>query len=364
MLTILAAVLTGILVLLFTALAWRSPGRPRPFLGPDGKPLAGSIAEKIHVTINGVEQGMFITGRDRTRPVLLFVHGGPSMPEYWLSQRYPTVLEDLFVVCWWEQRGAGLSNRSTTPPETVTMEQLVRDTIEVTQYLRQRFGQDRIYLIAHSWGTVLGIQAADRAPELYHAYIAMAQVTSQNASERLAHAHMLAFFRQTGDQTMVKALERYPVPDRGPLSPAYLALRDAAMHRSGVGTTHAMRSVVTGVFIPSLLSPVYTLSEKLALWRGKWSPYSQMMWNQMLDMDLRASVSTLRIPVYFLHGAFDYTVAYPMAKDYFATLEAPTKGFYTFPDSAHSPLFEEPERTRCILRDDVLAHAHALADQL
>jgi pimeloyl-ACP methyl ester carboxylesterase len=89
-----------------------------------------------------------------------------------------------------------------------------------------------------------------------------------------------------------------------------------------------------------------------------------MIWNQMLDMDVRAAVPTLRIPVYFLHGAFDYTLAYPMAKEYFATLAAPVKGLYTFPDSAHSPLFEEPERARRVLRDDVLAHAHALAGQL
>lgn len=358
----IAALVVGGLALLVVVLWAMSPGKPRPFLDDAGRPIAGSISEKIHVPINGVDQGMFIAGRDRTRPVLLFVHGGPAMPEYWLSQRYASVLEDLFVVCWWEQRGAGISNTAAVRPESLTMEQLVSDTLEVTDYLRERFGQDRIYLMGHSWGTILALQAAARAPERYRAYIAVSQVAHQLESEKLAYKYMLEKYGAAGDAKMVRALEAIPLPELDAMPAAYRAVRDDAMHGIGVGTTHEMRSVVSGVFVPSLVSPVYTLGEKLALWRGKWSAPSTAMWNRMLPLDLTTVVPRLALPVYFLHGAFDYTVAYPLTKEYFAKLEAPGKGFYTFEHSAHTPIFEELERTRQILRDDVLAGTFALAD--
>src|SRR6185369_1068873 len=144
---------------------WGYPGKPTPFLDEHSDVLPGSIAEKTFVTINGVQQGMFIKGKDVRNPVLLYVHGG--MPDYFLTQKYPTGLEDYFTVVWWEQRGAGLSYRPDMPREMLTPEQLVSDTVAVTNYLRNRFGQDRIYLMAHSGGTFVGIQAAARATDLY-----------------------------------------------------------------------------------------------------------------------------------------------------------------------------------------------------
>jgi hypothetical protein len=62
------------------------------------------------------------------------------------------------------------------------------------------------------------------------------------------------------------------------------------------------------------------------------------------------------------HGIYDYTCSYAEAKSYFEKLKAPLKGFYTFEQSAHSPVFEEPEKTR-FLREDVLAGANSLADR-
>lgn len=102
---IVAAVLLAGIVILLGALLIMSPGKPRPIVDQSGNPVPGSLSEKIRVDINGVEQGMFIRSRDPANPVLLFVHGGPGVPEYWLTAKYPSRLEDYFTVCWWEQRG-------------------------------------------------------------------------------------------------------------------------------------------------------------------------------------------------------------------------------------------------------------------
>jgi pimeloyl-ACP methyl ester carboxylesterase len=138
-------------------------------------------------------------------------------------------------------------------------------------------------------------------------------------------------------------------------------MRDKAMHRLRVGTTHDMKSVLSGVIWPSLRSPQYTLCEKTRMWRGKLTCGVSALWDEMLATDLAETVTELALPAYFFHGIYDYTVSYQLAKDYFQRLKAPLKGFYTFDRSAHSPVLEEPEKARRIMREDVLAGTNSLA---
>lgn len=348
------SILGALILLLVGVLLAISPGKARP--------LASGLSEKIWVEINGVQQGMFIQSKDTSHPVLLFVHGGPGVPEFFLTRRYPTGLEEDFTVVWWDQRGAGLSYSPDIPPETMTVEQMVDDTLTVTHYLRERFGKDKIYLMAHSGGSFFGIQAVERAPELYYAYIGMGQMTYQLKSEMLAYPYMLEQYRALGNRKMVKKLEAGVPSLSGPLPASYDAIRDDAMHGLGIGTTRDMKSIVTGVFVESWLSRDYTLGEKVNYWRGKVFS-ARALRNTIFATDLTQQVTSLEVPVYFLHGRYDYTCSYPLAKDYLANLKAPVKGFYTFEQSAHSPIFEEPDRVRQILREDVLAGEANLADE-
>jgi pimeloyl-ACP methyl ester carboxylesterase len=98
------------------------------------------------------------------------------------------------------------------------------------------------------------------------------------------------------------------------------------------------------------------------MWRGKSRSGVSILWDTMLATDLSKHVPEIDIPVYFFHGIHDYTVSYMLAKDYFEKLKAPLKGFYTFEQSAHSPLFEEPQKMRQIFQVDILAGMNNLAD--
>ena len=340
---------------------WSWPGQPAPFLDEGGLPLPHSISEKVRLDINGFEQGMFLRARDNTKPVLLYLHGG--MPEYFLARRYPTGLEAEFVVCWWEQRGAGLSYRPGMSPESVSVGQLVADTLALTNDLRRRFGKDRIYLMGHSGGSFLGMHAVARAPELYHAYIGIAQMANQLKSEKRAYDYMLGRCRSERRAALARKLEAAPVTLEGGLPRAYLRVRDEAMHTLGVGTMREMRSVVTGLVLPSLRNRDYTLAEKINLWRGKAAMGVSSMLKEMLATDLGEHVTDVAVPVYFLHGVHDYTCAYAEASIYFDSLTAPLKGFYTFSKSAHSPMFEEPGKVMAILREDVPEGTNRLADR-
>ena len=327
-----------------------------------GRSVRAGRAVKVRLPVNGVDQGMFLEVGPEGGPGLLFLHGGPGMPDYWLNRRYPTRMGEAFTVAWWEQRGAGLSYRPGIPAATMTVEQHIADALEVARYLCRRFGVEKVHLMAHSWGSFIGLQAAARAPELFHSYIGMAQVTHQIASEQEAYDFMLEQYRARGVRRMARRLERAPVTGQIPLPRRYETVRDAAMHRLGVGTMRDMRSVITGVFLASWASPDYTLREKLNLWRGRRFCRSHGLWEEVLATDLPRQVSRLSMPAYFLHGRHDQTVSYRLAKSYAGALMAPAVGFYTFEHSAHSPAFEEPDRTLRLLTEDVLAGVFSLSD--
>jgi pimeloyl-ACP methyl ester carboxylesterase len=361
MLIAVSMILAFIFIFVGILLAWSYPRKPKPFRDQQGGPLPGSISEKIYLNINGVEQGMFIKSKDVTNPVLLYLHGG--MPDYFLTEKYPTGLEDYFTVVWWEQRGAGMSYNPDISPESMTVEQFISDTLELTNYLRQRFGKEKIYLMGHSGGTFFGIQAAARAPELYYAYIGVAQMSNQLKSEKLAYDYMLKQYQENGNTKMVQKLEAAPVSMTGGTPRGYLLVRDPAMHGLGIGTMHDMKSVIGGLFFLSLQSRDYTSGEKINTWRGKFQSGVSALWDEVLTTDLSQQVTELKIPIYFFHGIYDYTVNYTESKSYFEQIHAPVKGFYTFEQSAHSPIFEEPEKVQKILQEDVLTGVNHLADR-
>jgi len=178
----------------------------------------------------------------------------------------------------------------------------------------------------------------------------------------LAYEYMLEKYRDNSNLKMVCKLEAAPVTMTEGITDAYRVLRDPAMHSLGIGTTHNMRSVISGIFLPSLLCPEYTLLEKVNMWRGKSRSGISILWSDILTTDLSEQVPELKLPVYFFEGIYDYTCSYAEAKSYFEKLKAPIKGFYTFEQSAHSPLFEEPERMQQILQADILFGMNKLAD--
>jgi pimeloyl-ACP methyl ester carboxylesterase len=356
----LALVLVAALAILafFAAVALNSSGKVEGFRDGNGKAIPGSIAERLVVEVNGCPQAIFIKGRNAGNPVLLYAHGGT--PDYFLTKKYPTLLDELFTVVWWEQRGAGILYDEDIGG--VTARVLMDDAIGVAEYLRKRFGKDKIFLMAHSGGTFFGIQAAAERPDLFSAYIAVAQIKNQLQSEKLAYDYIVEAYGKAGKAGAIRDIVGTPIEAGKVLPLAYLKKRDILMHGLGIGTMHGMRSVVTGLFLPSLMFGEYTLKDKLNLWRNKARSGVSVIWNEMVAIDLAKTTTRLEIPVYFLSGVFDYTCAYELSKEYFEKIRAPVKGFYSFADSAHSPIFEEPEKVKRIIESDVLKLSNGSAD--
>ena len=317
--------------------------------------------EKIFIEVNGAKQGMFLQSENIENPVLLFLHGGAGSPEIAFTQKYPTGLEKLFTVCWWEQRGAGISYNHKITPQEMTVEQMISDTIIVTHYLLNRFSKDKIYIMGHSWGSLLGLLTVKQQPELFYAFIGVGQVAQQDRSERLAYTYMLEEFCKRNDKKMIRRLKKFPIDKGGSISMKYLNIRSTGLNKLGAGVMHSMTSILDCV--PIVLGyKGYNLREKIKFPLG--NNFSlKYLWDSVLQTDLIKQVPDLRVPVYIFQGRYDYQVSYVVARDYAKVLNAPIKGFYTFDNSAHSPCFEEPDKMCNILRVDVLQNQVSLSDE-
>ena len=319
-----------------------------------------NIFEKTFIQIKGQKIGMFINGNHIDNPVLLFVHGGPGFPEYGLTQKYPTHLEEYFIVCWYDQRGGGLSYDKNIDTRQITVDNIISDTVEVANYLRNRFGKEKIYIMAHSWGTLIGLKTVYQHPGLFYAYIGVEQMSNQVESEKIAYEYMLEQYKKMNNKRMVKKLEKYrSLFNIMPLNYVellnYAKHRDKPMHELGIGSMHEMRSVISGLFLPIMKNKNYTFSERINIWKAKnLCIFKTNLWETMHNTDLTKEINSVEIPIFFFHGIYDYTVNYKLAKEYYEQFVAPIKGFYTFFNSAHSPIFEEPGKVIKILLEDVL----------
>lgn len=349
-----------LIIVMILILLILSPGKTKQFLDEKRNILANSISEKVFLHINGSEQGMFIKGKNLDNPIILYLHGG--MPVYFLTEKYPTSLEDNFTMVWWEQRNCGISYSSGSSRNRAAIEQLVDDTIVLTKYLLKQFNKNKIYLMGHSGGTFLGVYVIDKMPELYEAYIGMAQMSDQLQSEKIACEYILNHYKKVKNQKMVDYFMSINLNEQSQLPEEYLKIRDAAMHELGIGTMRNMRNIVTDLFLQSLYFSEYTLSDKYNLWAGKSKFGISQNWDKIINTNLIETKNDFKIPVYFLQGLYDYTCSYALAKKYFNKINAPTKGFYTFEQSAHTPLFEEPEKMNRILINDVKNLRTDLAD--
>lgn len=350
-------VLGCLLMAAFIRMLIISPGKPEAFRDVNGNILPGSISEKVFVTIGGVRQGMFIRTRNADNPVLLFLHGGPGFPNYFLFEKYNPGLEDFFTVCYWEQRGGGLSWSPEVTTESMTLSQLTDDAIEVANYLRSRFNKEKIYIMAWSGGTTIALPAVSKAPEIFHAYIAMGQIARQSESERIAFDFMLKRYTELNDRKSVNQLKKYGnLETEADLTAFYNSgVRDNMMHKLGIGTMHNMRSVFRDIFLQVWKCRAYTMREKYIIWKSKMAFLPETgLKTETLTTDFISSYPVVDVPIFFVSGIYDLTVNTGISKKYFDIIDAPLKRFCTFEHSAHGPLFEEPERFREVLTEWLL----------
>jgi pimeloyl-ACP methyl ester carboxylesterase len=347
--------IVGILSIGLIVVAINSPGRLEPLKDSAGNVIVGSLAEKNFTEIGGIRQGYFVRAENPENPVILFLHGGPGSPSlpFQIPRELPVErLERYFTMVYWEQRGAGMSFSTSIDSATMTLAQFVEDTRQMTEHLRRRFNQEKIFLMGHSWGTFLGVKAIEQHPELFHAYIAIAQVTNQRKSEKLLYDFLLQHAKEIGNQRAIRNLQRFDrnAPDF-PTFDYIMTTRSQLMNEFGVGIIRenfSMSDIVSDL----LFFRGYTLREKINYGRGSLLAFDHL-WHYVVDTNLFETYTEFEIPVFITHGVWDYQVSYTLAREWFDVIDAPKKAFFSFENSAHSPNMEEPEKFVRIVREIV-----------
>ena len=327
------------------------PASTDTILTDTGTPLAGSVAELIRVPIGGHDQSMMIRGTSTDNPVLLFLAGGPGGTELGAMRRHGQALEKDFVVVTWDQRGSGKSYDSLDPTSTLTLQQAVHDTVEVSNYLRNRFGQDKIYLLGQSYGTILGVLAAQQHPELYRAYIGVGQMVDPLETDGVFYTDALAWARRSGDTALVNRLTSSgPPPYTDMLDYEPSLTNDAQVYPYD----HTNNSEGAGGFGENLSVKEYTLMEQAHAFAGVFDVFT-VMYPQLQGLDFRKDATRLDVPVYLMEGRFEAPGRLGPAQQWFDLLDAPTKQWITFDTSGHRPLFEQPDLFHQTMTDTVLA---------
>jgi pimeloyl-ACP methyl ester carboxylesterase len=339
---------TGLLtaVLLAMTVAVAVPARTPAQAGERG------IAELTSIEAGGHRLGALVRGADRSAPVLLFVPGAPGGSELGAARRHLAELERRFVVVTLDRRGGGSSYPALDPTSTMTLDGAVADVIAVTEALRRRFRQDKIFLLGHSGGSILGVLAVQRRPELYRAYIGTGQAVDLAESDRIFYTDILAWARSTGRTELVRTLTGLgPPPYRDVYSYEPIMLHENEVYaydRTGnaEGADGAFESIGAPEY--TLLQKAHTLNAILDTWSA--------LYPTMQEVDLRRDVPQVEVPVYFFQGAHEMRGLAVLFTPWYEALRAPVKRLTVVPTGGHRAMFEQPGRFAAVL-DEVLAQA-------
>ncbi|HHY78029.1 MAG TPA: alpha/beta hydrolase [Clostridiales bacterium] len=305
----------------------------------NGNTPKNSIAELIELELNGRKQWISLRGWNKNAPVLLFLAGGPGGTQMAAVRHELAELEKHFVVVNWDQPGSGKSYYAEKT-KNITAQTYIQDGHALTEYLKERFSQKKIYLVGESWGSALGIFLAHKYPESYHAFIGTGQMIDFAETERMDYAKAMEIAQSKGDIALIKRLIANGEPpyygnDVTWKSAVYLNYLSAYMannpkiHNPGYNTFR------------DIGSSEYGLLDKINFFRGIINTYNHV-YQQLYTIDMRTDYTKLDVPVYFFLGRYDVNAPTVLVEEYVQVLDAPDKKIVWFEHSGHSPWINEP----------------------
>jgi len=312
-----------------------------------------SITEEFPIRIGGIKQYMMIRGADRNNPILLYIHGGPGKSEMPLQRIYNSELEKHFVVVTWDQRGAGKTNRILGDVKDFTLKAYLDDTREVVQYLKQRFGHEKMFLVGHSWGSLLGLLTVHESPRDFYAYVGIGQITGlqQNIVETYRRAKQYA--TEENNERILSKLAGMQI-DEGDFSD--VRLRDILYVRNYVRRKmpeHNMKMIYPTLVRKSVFSPEYSTFDVIRGLIGISGSIDFLKQNNLSSIDMYKIVRKVEVPFFIFSGVQDALTDPALTRAYFDYLEAPYKKFVLFEKSTHHPNYEETERYNSLMIDEV-----------
>jgi len=315
-------------LLMLNACSERTPGIDAP----------NAVTDLTVIEVGEMDQWVMIRGEDRSNPLLLWLHGGPGAAQMPVHRAFNKDMEKEFVVVHWDQRGAGKSNHSGFSEETMTLDRFIEDVHEMTQYLKERFGREKIFLLGHSWGTQLGVLTVQRYPDDYHTFISVAQVVHPQRAEEISYEWLSKQVEERGSSRQISKFDELgpPLYDEHDRYVTFAKMKDAFGGSMDIGMGRL-------AWI-SFGANEYTIGDYAKWLRGA-NRGSGPMWEELRDFDLFRDVPSIGVPVWFIVGNNDYNTPAVLVEEYYEFVQAPRgKELIMMENTAHTPFMGDPVR--------------------
>lgn len=307
----------------------------------NGKKVEGSIAELTRLSLNGHKEWISIRGVNKDAPILLFLAGGPGGTQMAAVRYELSELEKHFVVVNWDQPGSGKSYHSMNRKD-ISVQNYIEDGVALTEYLRERFGQEKIYLIGESWGSALGIFLIESRPEYYAGFIGTGQMVDFSETERRDYQKAMDMAKENGDEKLIQKLisqgeAPYYEGNIAMLSATYLNYLSTAMTTNPEitnGGYHTPRD---------MFASEYGVCDSVYYMLGVMNTFNTV-YPTLYGTDLRESHAELEVPTFFFIGRHDINAPTELTEEYYEILSAPEKELVWFEHSGHGPWMNETEK--------------------
>ncbi len=292
------------------------------------------INESLYVDINGTKQWISIYGKDKNNPVLLYLHGGPGYSTSMIDYAFTRKWADVYTVVTWDQRAAGkswLNNTKDTTP--ISLDTMMEDGVEMTEFLRSHLGKDKISIIGHSWGSIYGAMLVQDHPEYYDCFIGTGMVVDLTKNEERYWEAAREWAK--GNEEDEQLIEKCASGEIPKMSDEYYQARQGMMEKYG----YDISAEKSDYSIPAtcFFNPYYSLWDWYRFMTGTAGSNPYQDWDESEEF---ISLSILdrteyKVPYYNINGDKDYQANFELAQDYFDSVKAPRKKMYYMKDMAH-----------------------------
>ena len=285
------------------------------------------------VLVGGIKQYIKIKGTDISKPILLFLHGGPGSSVLGFADKFTSKLKEHFIVVQWDQRETNKTLEMNSSPVPLKVSLFENDTKDLIDLLLKQFKQKKLYLVAHSWGSVLGFHIADKYPQLLYAYIAISPMINQLKSERITLKMLKQKAEELGNAQEIRELSLVQIP-----------------FENGKQLFYARKWLFEFNGQPIADKDSSAMIKYIANWSSTWL----QVWNEALNKNLIKDIPKLNCPIYFFIGRKDYQTHFTLAEEYYNSLVATKKRLFWFEKSGHLIPNSEPALLQNIIIKQVL----------
>lgn len=304
----------------------------------------GGINESMYVEINGTQQWISIYGEDINNPVLLYLHGGPGSSTSAYDYAFTREWADVYTVVTWDQRNCGKSYEKSQNDTELTYELMMSDGLEMTKFLIDYLGKEKITILGHSWGTYYGCNLVLTYPEYYDCYIGTGQLVDMYQNE-------VAFKEIAGEWVGddEEGLELLTSITPGNYTEEYFRARNLLMQKYGYdmlrdGTDYNMLAA-------EIFNPYYSLPDWVKLLNSDAVVYMNFLMSDEFNKFSLLGKTEYEVPYYNINGDCDYQTNYVQAQEYFDEIDAPYKRLYMMEDTTHGLLESKSEAFSEILHE-------------